>query len=77
MLSRYILGDRGIRGGVRENNANRFLLRINGQLVYFYSKWWNLKVIFQFPVKNGTHFFVTKVFQKGTMFCVSLCFSLT
>ena len=30
ILSRYILGDRGIGGGVRENNANRFLLRING-----------------------------------------------
>ena len=30
ILSRYILGHRGIGGGVRENNANRFLLRING-----------------------------------------------
>ena len=30
ILSRYILGDRGIGGGVHENNANRFLLRING-----------------------------------------------
>ena len=30
MLSRYILGDRVIGGGVRENNANRFLLKING-----------------------------------------------
>ena len=30
ILSRYILGDRGIGGRVRENNANRFLLRING-----------------------------------------------
>ena len=28
-LSRYILGHRGIGGGVRKNNANRFLLRIN------------------------------------------------
>ena len=30
ILSRYILGNRGIGGGVRENNANRFRLRING-----------------------------------------------
>ena len=30
VTSRYILGHRGIRGGVRGNNANCFLLRING-----------------------------------------------
>ena len=28
-LSRDILGHKGIGGGVRKNNANRFLLRIN------------------------------------------------
>ena len=33
--SHYILGSRGIRGGVRENNASCFLLRMMAHLLIF------------------------------------------
>ena len=37
ILSRSILGGRGIRGGVLENNANRFTLRMANLLVFNYN----------------------------------------
>ena len=36
-----------------------------------------MKSYYTAPLKNGAHFFGTKVFQKGTMFWMSLGFSLT
>ena len=35
ILPHYILENRGIGGGVRENNANRFLLRMANLLLFF------------------------------------------
>ena len=66
-MSHYILGNRGIGGGVRENNANRFLLRMANLLIFIHNCgiW---KVTIHPRLKMLLIFPVTKVFQKGTMF---------
>ena len=55
ILSRYIFGGRGIRGGVCENNANRFTLRMADLLVFIHNG--GIKKLLYCPdLKNGTHF---------------------
>ena len=53
--SHYILGSRGIRGGVRENSAYCFLLRMVHLLFFIHNGriWWG--TIQPWP-ENGTHF---------------------
>ena len=65
----YTLGGRGLGGGLRENDAYRFLLR-GANLLIFIHNGGILNVTIQPDLKMVLIFFViiTKVFQKLTMF---------
>ena len=70
------LGSRGIGGGVRENNAYCFLLRMPNLLTFIHNGgiW---KVTIQPRLKNGTHFSCCENLPKGYNVQMSLCLTLT
>ena len=55
---------RGIGGRVRENSANRFLLRMANWLIFIHNGGIR-KVITQFRLNNGTHFSCYESLPKG------------
>ena len=65
------VGGRGIGGGVRENNANHFLLRMANLLIFIHNGGVR-KVFTQSRLKNGTHFSCYESLPKGCNVQMSL-----